>query len=530
VITTAGFCTTMIEDARHLAQDSLIETDLAIIGAGAAGITLARELAGTNLDICLLESGGLEFEQEIQNLYQGENGGRWYFPLDDCRLRYFGGSTNHWGGWCRPLMPIDFEARDWIPHSGWPITRPDLDPYYRRAQALTETGPFRYDATAFWEETLNTKMVPFSRDLITTTFFQYSPPTRFGTRYRKNIEEAPNVLALLHATVTEIETDESGSTVTGLKVATLEGPTFRVRARRYVLASGALENPRLLLLSNRMQPAGVGNDHDLVGRYFMEHPHIPGVASLVMSRPEAFHAIYTQHLLLAGNIVHSALIPTDALLRRERLQHAVFTIGVMGIYNAENLSTAVPADEERARDVFELQRDLGPPRASNHPPAGYNDWPPAGALGASCMLGCACEQAPNPDSRVTLSEERDALGQQRARLDWRLTETDKLSLNRIVHALAEEFGVLGLGRLHPALSDDGTWPSEVLGGYHHMGTTRMADSPERGVVNANCRVHGVDNLYIAGSSVFTTSGASNPTLTIVALALRLADHLREQSS
>ena len=129
-----------------------------------------------------------------------------------------------------------------------------------------------------------------------------------------------------------------------------------------------------------------------------------------------------------------------------------------------------------------------------------------------------------------LAEERDALGSRRARLDWRLTETDKLSLNRIVRAMAEEFGALGLGRVRPALSDDADWPGEVLGGYHHMGTTRMADSPEHGVVDANCRVHGVANLYIAGSSVFTTGGASNPTLTLVALALRLADHLRTQRS
>ncbi|MGB7931009.1 MAG: GMC family oxidoreductase [Gammaproteobacteria bacterium] len=520
----------MIEDARRLPEDTLIETDLAIIGAGAAGITIARELAGTDLRICLLESGGLEFEQDTQNLYNGENGGRWYFPLDKCRLRYFGGSTNHWGGWCRPLTPIDFEARDWVPYSGWPITRADLDPYYERAQPVTETGPFRYDATSFWEEQIGARMLPLSLGLITTTFFQYSPPTRFGTRYRKDIEQAANVRALLHATVTEIETSETGAEVTGLRVATLGGPSFRVSARRYILATGAIENPRLLLLSNRSQPAGVGNTHDLVGRFFMEHPHVPGVAGMVTSRPEAFNAAYTQHLSLADSIVHSALIPTDALLRRERLQQAVFTIGVLGVYTAENLASKTPADQQRARDIFNLQRDLDPPRTTDHPPAGYNDWPPAGALGASCAFGCACEQAPNPDSRVTLSDERDALGLPRARLDWRLSEADKLSLNRIVRAVAEEFGAQSLGRVQPALSDDGNWPEETIGGYHHMGTTRMADSPELGVVDANCKVHGVANLYIAGSSVFTTGGASNPTLTIVALALRLADHLRKQSS
>ncbi len=520
----------MIEDARRLPKDTLIETDIAIIGAGAAGITIARELAGTNIQLCLIESGGLEFEQDIQNLYRGENGGRWYFPLDSARLRYFGGSTNHWGGWCRPLTPIDFEARDWIPHSGWPITRAEIDPYYERAQPVTETGPFRYDATGFWEEQVGAKMLPFPRGLITTTFFQYSPPTRFGTRYRDVIEQAANVRALLHATVTEIETNEAGSEVTGLNVSSLEGPPFRIRARRYILAAGAIENARLLLLSNRVQPAGVGNTHDLVGRYFMEHPHIPIVANMVTSRPEAFNATYTQHLSLADTIVHAALIPTEALLRRERLQNAVFTIGVLGVYNAENLAQPAPADDRHARDVFNLLRDLGPRRETDHPPAGYNDWPPAGALGASCALGCACEQAPNPQSRVTLSEERDALGLKRARLDWRLSETDKLSLNRIVHAVGEELGAVGLGRVRPALSDDGNWPDEVLGGYHHMGTTRMADSPEHGVVDANCRVHGIANLYIAGSSVFTTSGASNPTLTLVALALRLTDHLRTQLS
>jgi choline dehydrogenase-like flavoprotein len=520
----------MIEDARRLPKDTLIEADIAIIGAGAAGITIARELANTNIQLCLIESGGLEFEQDIQNLYQGENRGRWYFPLESCRLRYFGGSTNHWGGWCRPLTPIDFEARDWIPHSGWPITRAGLDPYYERAQPVIETGPFRYDATGFWEEQVGANMLPFPRGLITTTFFQYSPPTRFGTRYREVIEQAANVRALLHATVTEIGTSETGAEVTGLRVATLGGPSFRVRARRYILAAGAIENARLLLLSNRVQPAGVGNTHDLVGRYFMEHPHIPIVGNMATSRPEAFNATYTQHLSLEDNIVHAALIPTEALLRRERLQHAVFTIGVLGVYNAENLAQPAPADKLHARDVFNLLRDLGARRETDPPPAGYNDWPPAGALGASCALGCACEQAPNPQSRVTLSEERDALGLKRARLDWRLSETDKLSLNRILHAVAEELGALGLGRVRPTLSDDGNWPEEVLGGYHHMGTTRMADSPEQGVVDANCRVHGVANLYIAGSSVFTTSGASNPTLTLVALALRLTDHLRTQLS
>lgn len=512
----------MIEDARSLEAGTLIETDLAIIGGGAAGITLALELAGSGLDICLLESGGLEYEEETQKLYEGGIAPRWYFPLHQCRLRYFGGSTNHWGGWCRPLAPIDFEARDWVPHSGWPITRADLDPWYQRAQPLIEAGPFRYESPEFWEQRFGEPMPVFPLGRVTTEFFQYSPPTRFGSRYRDELAAAGNVRILLHANVTEIESNEAASEVSGLQVATLAGNRFRVRARACVLAAGGIENARLLLHSSRVRPAGLGNDRDLVGRFFMEHPHVPLMAHVACTRPAVLPSIYTQHLLHEKATVHALLVPTETLLREERLLNAGFTVGVMGTYDRDG---APPQDERNSRPVYELLQDLGGDTGTP-PGAGPRGWPPAGAVGALMVLGGACEQVPDPDSRVTLGAERDALGMQRAQLDWRLSRRDVDSLYRVLHEIGREFGAMGMGRLRPFVGAAEDWPAEVLGGNHHMGTTRMAQDPAHGVVDADCRVHGIANLYIAGSSVFPTGGAANPTLTIVALALRLADHLR----
>jgi len=514
----------MIEDARDLEAGTRIETDIAIIGGGAAGITLAMELAGSGLDICLLESGGLEYEKDTQALYAGKNIARWYFDLDKCRLRYFGGSTNHWGGWCRPLAPIDFEARDWVPHSGWPIVRADLDPWYERAQPVIEAGPFKYESAEFWGGQFGETIPDFPLGLITTQFFQYSPPTRFGSRYREDISATRNVRAVLHANVVEIESNEAAGEVTGLRVACLDGKGFRVRARACVLAAGGIENARMLLASNRYRPAGLGNDHDLVGRFFMEHPHVPLMAHIACNRPAALPSLYTQHLYYEGTPVHAVLVPTESLLRDERLLSAGFTIGVMANYVQ---GAALPQDEEHTREVFRVIQDLTPaPAAGEQAGVGQDGWPPADAIGAHLVMGGACEQIPNPDSRVTLGMERDALGMQRAQLSWRLGQRDVDSLHSVMHALGREFGAMGIARLRPFLAENEGWPVEVRGGNHHMGTTRMANHPGHGVVDANCKVHGIANLYVAGSSVFPTCGAANPTLTIVALALRLADHLR----
>jgi choline dehydrogenase-like flavoprotein len=260
-----------------------------IVGAGAAGITLARECIKQPFRVCLLESGGLDYNEDIQSLYQGENTGLPYYPLDASRLRYFGGTTNHWAGMCRPLDDIDFAARAWIPYSGWPFGRSHLDPFYARAHLICQLGSFTYD-TGAWE-TPDTPRFPLSSDRVMTKITQQSPPTRFGQVYQDEIVRADNVITYLHANAVEVETADTAQTVTRLRVACLQGPQFWVAARQFILATGAIENARLLLLSNKAQSAGLGNQNDLVGRFFMEHPSFESGALL----PSAAHLATALH-------------------------------------------------------------------------------------------------------------------------------------------------------------------------------------------------------------------------------------------
>ena len=202
----------MIDDARTIPADSVLTADLCIVGCGAAGITIGRELAGSSLGVVILESGGLEYESEINDLDKGEVVGLPYFPLDTARLRYFGGSTNHWGGVCRPLEPIDFEARDWIPGSGWPIARADLDPYYLRAAATVGLQVADWDL-ARWSAKSAFPVWPFAaNDPIETVVAEVvdGDDRSFTRRYRSTIEAATNVTVHLHANAISIDTDANG--------------------------------------------------------------------------------------------------------------------------------------------------------------------------------------------------------------------------------------------------------------------------------------------------------------------------------
>ena len=274
----------MHTDARTLEDGALIEGDLCIVGAGAAGISMAMEWIGTPYTVILLEGGGFNYEPQMQALYAGKSiGDPYQVPLEAARLHYFGGTTGHWGGWCAPMDPIDFKKRDWVPHSGWPFQKEHLDPFYERAQAYVELGPYVYDAADYEARYPPRKRLPFDEEKIWTKMWQFSPPTRFGTRYRDTIIEAKNLHLYTYANVTEIEANESVRAVTGLRAQTIDGKRHRVRARRYVLACGSIQNARVLLASNAQAPAGLGNDHDLVGRFFMEHFEMGG-AQLILEK------------------------------------------------------------------------------------------------------------------------------------------------------------------------------------------------------------------------------------------------------
>jgi len=508
-----------------------------IVGAGAAGIALARELAGGRLSVALLESGGFEWDSETQALYQGESAGHPYFPLTACRLRYFGGTTNHWAGYCRPLDAQDFEPRAWVPGSGWPISRVELDPYYRRAQSILQLGPYRYDA-AFWQALAPDPPLALEPEVLFSRVFQLSPPTRLGSAYRDEIVAAPGVNLILHANLTGFELTPGGDRVLSARAATLSGNELRVEAQIFVLATGGIENARLLLASRSpAHPDGLGNRHDLVGRYFMEHPHLVA-GFFVPSGAGSGTSFYAPQPSERGRF-SGVITARDEVLERERINRFSITLlpakrkpdayleaensqGVVSLRHLVRRARQQRLPDDLAGHVWRVIRDLDDVAVAAYGRAaeiGSEDW--------MYQLFFRTEQTPNPASRVTLSGEKDALGVPRVRLDWQILEQDLRTIRRGHELFGLEVGRAGLGRLFfPDEDAEPTWIEDLFGGNHHMGTTRMHPDPRQGVVAADCRLHGVANLYVAGSSVFPTTGFANPTLTIVALTLRLADRIR----
>jgi choline dehydrogenase-like flavoprotein len=509
-------------DARSIPQDAVVESEVCIVGAGAVGITLAGELAGLDFRVCLLESGGLTPDETTQALAEGQNAGLPYAPLETTRSRYFGGTTNRWTGTCRTLDEIDFEARSWIPHSGWPFPKAHLDPYYERARELCELPPC--------PQPERPRPLPLGTTRVATTLFEFSRPTRFGQAYGHELVRAPNVSVYLNANVVELETTEAARAVTHLRVACLMGNTFRVAARLVVLAAGGIENARLLLLSRRVRPAGLGNDHDLVGRFFMEHPHV-AAGVIVPAHPYIPSRLYKQ-CRVNGAVIMGALTLSPDILRRERLaNYSALLIPEEVSPRMEALKHAYRSLRKRTgtgdvwRDVARAARGL---RVTDVARATYGLLVNGQLPLTQFRIISRTEQTPNPESRVTLALEKDRLGQNVARLHWRLSPIDIRTIRRALAIIGEELERARLGQLLIDLDgDDPTaWSTPAYGGYHHMGTTRMHVSPAEGVVDEQCRVHGISNLFVAGSSVFPTGGHANPMLTIVALALRLADRVK----
>jgi len=502
-------------DARELPNNSLIEGDLCIIGAGAAGISMALEFLNTAHKVILLEGGGFEYESQMQDLYKGKTTGQRYFPLESARLHYFGGTTGHWAGFCSPLDPIDFEKRDWVPYSGWPIKRSDLDPYYARAHKSLDLGPYEYQDSYWIAQNPKLDSLPFNHADIYNKMWQFSLPTRFGEKYKDTIVKAPNIHLYTYANVTNIKANEHASTIQQLTVKNFAGKTHTVKAKKFVLACCSIQNARLLLASNKQAKRGLGNDNDLVGRYFMEHIEIKS-AELWLTKPEALKLYAWEY----GKTKARAELAISAEKQRElKLLNGTASFTPLEVARKEpafiDVWTADTAETKKR--MSKLDADEKKELAKNR----HNSY----------QLFTRIEQAPNPDSRITLDTEVDALGMPRAMLHWVLTPLEKRSIREIYRLIGTELGIIDRGRvrLMEYLRDenDNSWPEFTGGGWHHMGTTRMSDNPNQGVVDANCKVHGISNLFVAGAACYPTAGAPNPTLTLVALTIRLADHLKE---
>lgn len=526
----------MFIDARTLSASTRLEGDICILGAGAAGITLARELAGSSYNVILLESGGFDFDPDTQALYKGEIAGHYYPPLDTARLRFFGGSTNHWDGNCTPLDTLDFEARDWVDYSGWPLSRTEMGPFYTRAQPYCQLGPYRYDPT-YWTPIVGGPPMSLPASKAETNIAQLSPPTRFGEVYRADLDHAANVRVVLHANVLEIVPAAGDSSrIDHVEVAVLKGARFTVAAKQFVLAMGGIENPRQLLLSNSRSPAGLGNQNDLVGRFFMEHPVVDG-ALFLPSRKGLNLKLYGE-TVFGERAVTAFLQVADAALRRHKLTNVRAPLdpttryraseGILSFNELVDELHGGPAPVSNWTDVKEVIEDFDMVLEAGARKLLNRHLFPSAEDEIGYDMDTMIEQVPNPESRVTLAEERDALGQRRVRLDWQVEDKTKQNLWRCFEILAQAVGEAGVGRIRSRAEHTvRLWSRERLNyGFHHMGTTRMHSNPAKGVVDADCRVHGLKNLFIAGSSVFPTGGHVPPTLTIVALAIRLADHLK----
>jgi choline dehydrogenase-like flavoprotein len=498
------FLSTFI-DARTVPAGTTIDTDLAIIGGGPAGISLALALTPSPIKMVLLESGTMHFDAKTQDLYGGATSGYPYLKLEGSRLRYLGGSTNHWGGWCRPLNEIDFETRDWLPHSGWPFARKEIEPYYKRAQSLVEAGAFVYENGADWLKHEGEPLALGDGGLY-TSWFQFSKmrgsilPTHFGKRYADDLKRIAHLSTYFHANVTNLRLAADAASLDHLDVATLGGNKFIVKPKMVVLATGAMENARLLLASNDVATAGVGNGNDLVGRFFSDHP-IPRDGATLVVFDGNLATFYPNNTTAKGTILRATFSPSEAWQRAHNVLGSLTTV-----------------ENEVKLD------DLGQAAVATT----------AGALGVDASnakafsMGCGMELAPDPNRRLTLESERDALGMPRLRLNMHVPDSHFAHYRATMKELGRQLLAARTGMIRLNQRSHAEWLSVMDWGNHHMGTTRMHTDPRQGVVDADSKVHGIANLFAAGSGVFPTYGASNPTLNLVALTLRLAAHLRKQ--
>jgi choline dehydrogenase-like flavoprotein len=518
-------------DFREVPEGHIFRADVCVAGAGAAGITLATELCGAGLEVCLIESGGLELDADTQNLYEVTNLGIARKPATLTRLRFFGGTTNHWTGRCGRLDPSDFQERPWVPDSGWPITREQLDPFYDRAQPMLDLGPSRSGEWIAQEFGVPPPCV--DQSIATLFAWQLSSPTRFGKKFRSQLERGPRAQIVLYANVVNIQTNAAGEHVEYVDVRSLSGRRGKVMARAYVLSCGGIENPRLLLLSDGVDPRGVGNAYDLVGRYFMEHLRNSELIALDKD-PYSIQRTYNYYHNREGFYMLGLSLSEQAQ-RREGILNGAFSADFS---SSEESATATtwrvgsailhgesPVDLSASvvrvlSDLDEVVINFRRKLLRSGSPILTRDLP---------ILFLQTEQAPNRDSRIGLSSDRDALGMRRATVNWRMNELDRKSVLAAMQLFAVQLWLCHNARIHlPESMNEALeeWVFNFKDVAHHIGATRMADSPQRGVVDRNCKVHGLDNLFIAGSSVFPTSGHVYPTLTIVALALKLADELK----
>ncbi|MDO4905705.1 MAG: GMC oxidoreductase [Lautropia sp.] len=511
---------------------------------------MALEFEKAGIDCAILESGGFSRDEATSDLYRGSSVGIPYDFADGTRSRFLGGSTNCWGGFCRPWDQSAFEHRSWVNASGWPIGREDLDEYYARSHEVLNIPVQEYrpeqwvgmgdePAQGIGKDfPVNATRLPVDHERVEEIVSQFSPPLRMGEAHRNGLKSSRHVKLYLKANVVDIQCNPWGGAVESVRIRTLKGVSATVRAKTFILAAGGIENARLMLASNRQHSNGIGNRYDLVGRYFQDHPRfMNGVVEF--NEPYRFNPLYdikfhiiVDDLIIGDNKISGQLRLPLAVQKQHGLLDA--QVWFRSLYAGEggHISRALYRMRQRVlgkwSPIVGLGTDLG--HLFGHPMDSLEyviaHTCSSRRMVRSVTMEMIAEPEPDYNSRVMLGDDIDALGMRRAKVDWRLTQRVRDTVDTTFDLIARELEDKNIARvkLGPAINDTG-WPTDMEGTYHHMGTTRMHDSPRHGVVDRNCQVHGMANLYVAGSSVFPTSSSNHPTMTLVALALRLSDRL-----
>jgi choline dehydrogenase-like flavoprotein len=551
----------VVLDARNFPAGKTIQCDVCVVGCGAAGMTLALEFAKANRETVVLEGGGKSWEKATQSLYEGEvSNPHIHGPIHRHRQRRLGGTTTVWGGRCIPYDDIDFEARSYVPYSGWPMKKRDLDSQYARAHDYLKIGDYTYTVHDALSGAPPDLIPGFRSPFVRTDVLErYSLPLDFGREYAGQIRKRRNVKLCLHANCINIAVAPEGYRISYLEAASLNKNVFRIEARNFVLAAGGLETTRLLLASNDIHRNGIGNHSDLLGRFYMSH--LSGAVSAVKLSGDPKHiisdyertpdGIYCRRrfwITEEGQRCHR-LMNTYAFLHRPEISDPSHGSAILSaMFLAKHLQAyKIPIGYREGRMPERQLYDMIYRHAANV----CLDLPGLFAFGIQWTrqrllsrrklpsfifrsstnvypLHYHAEQSPDPQSRVLLSRNRDVLGVPRLYVDWHFSDLDVNSIKTFHRLLRKEFQRTGAGEL---IYNEDTIDDEIRSccdaGGHHIGTTRMSSDPRQGVVDENCRVHGINNLYVASSSVFPTSSQANPTLTIVAIAIRVADYVNQ---
>jgi choline dehydrogenase-like flavoprotein len=545
----------MIICSRDLAQSNLHNIDVCIVGAGAAGITLACELDGCGLKVVLLEAGGFRLNADLLDYYRGTAA----LPHPDptqFRRSAFGGTTKLWGGRCAPLDPIDFERRDYLSHSGWPLRFAEVARYYPQALAYCDAGRFDFTVAGSLANPAAT-IGGFDTNgvVLADRIERYSLPTDFGRRYRRQIARSSNVTAVLHARCVRLHKVPGDDAIESVENVDRGGQHRRLTSRTVVLACGGIEVPRLLMTSDPAGP-GLGNRDDLLGRFYSSHFEIIFGRLLANGAPVAFNFEKTTD----GVYCRRQLRISEDAQRQHQLLNMVFRLHFSEYADWRNGSAVMSAiflarstlPAEYRAILFHGRRPSEAVPVLPHVRNVLKGLPQLLKFSAewifkkqlarrripytlvansdgSFPLEFNSEQTPCASNRVSITADTDKHGLNRVHVDWRLCPADIDSAYRGFLLLRDAINAgsgcrleLDEEELHKRIS-----AAPPVGG-HHLGTARMASTARDGVVGPDCAVFGLPNLFIASSAVFPTSGYANPTLTIVALALRLAQHLKRQ--